>query len=207
MNSITFEKHQALQSLSKSLGIALTGWLQGLDSMGTDECQLKLLSIMVAMKKVEAISVEEAKAITKAMIRHAGTKHNLLDLFDDAFFDGDLFTLEGGTAALPLEEMRQYVRALKITKPGKYNMVLAKPGCSYMKVEMPVYVPDPETAWLMRSRKAFANAKLHMQPRPSFEFKHMSEPQEQYPDDLELDWVSEHSEEDWEVVGKKGKHK
>lgn len=206
MNSITFEKHQALHSLSKSLGIAMTEWLQGLDSMGTDECQLKLVSIMVAMKKVEAISVEEAKAITKAMIRHAGSKHNLVDLFDDAFFDGDLFKLEGGTAALPLEEMRQYVRALKITKPGKYNMILAKPECSYIKVEMPVYVPDPETAWLMRSREAFANAKLHMQARPSFEFKHMSEPQEQYPADVELDWVSEHSE-DWEVVGKKGKHK
>ena len=146
------------------LGDAMNHWLQTLDTMGTDECQIKLVSIMIAMKKVEAISVEEAKAITKAMIRAAGAKHDLINLFDDQFYEGDLFKIEESKAGLPLAEMRRYIRALEMIRGGTYKMVLAEPECSYIKVELPVYVPDAETAWLMRSQRAFAKPEWQQRP-------------------------------------------
>ena len=65
------------------LGDAINHWLRTLDTMDTDECQMKLVSIMVAMRKV--VGQEETKAITKAMIRAAGAKHGLIDLFDGDF--------------------------------------------------------------------------------------------------------------------------
>ena len=176
------------------LGDAMNIWLQTLDTMKTDECQLKLVSIMVAMKKV--VSQEEMKAITKAMIRSAGAKHGLIELFDDDFYEGDLFKIEGGEAALPLQEMRRYIRAMELAKGRKYKIVLAEPECSYIKVEMPVYVPDAETAWLMRSQ------------RPCRDFEQMRAPLAQYaPAEVEMGWVSNDLEEEWEAVGKKGKHK
>ena len=131
------------------LGDAMNHWLRTIDTMDTDECQIKLVSIMVAMKKV--VGQEETKAITKVMIRAAGAKHGLIDLFDDDFFDGDLFKIEGSNAGLPLEEMRRYVRVMEMTFGGTYKMVLAEPWCSYIKVNMPVYVPDAETVRRMRS--------------------------------------------------------
>ena len=192
--------HHALQSVSKSLAAAMTEWMQGLDTMGTEECQLKLLSIRLALKKVN-ISVEEAKAITKAMIRHAGGEHSLIELFDSSFFEGDLFKLDGGAVGLPLKEMRRYIRALEIADGGKYKMVLAKPECSYIKVEMPVYVPDAETKRLMRYRRA----KRAPQDRRCWKIEERYR-EEVAPTDVELDWVSNDSE-DWEIVGKTGKHK
>ena len=136
---------------------------------------------------------------TPCALRSSGKAATQAQVFSSA----DLFKVEGATAGLPLEEMRRYIRALEITNGRKCKMVLAEPGCSYIKVEMPVYVPpDAETLWKMRSWEAFANPEPHMHRRPCRDFEQMRPP-DQYP---QAEPVATNSKEGWKQVKKSGKH-
>ena len=160
-----------------SLADAMEDWLQNVDTLSTNECQLKLCSIMLAMRKV--VSPEEAKAITKAMIRTAGAKHDLMSLFTDSFFESDFFKFEGGTACLPLAEMRRYKRVYELIHGSAPNIVLAEPGAPLIKVEVPVHMPDAEE---QRMLGRFLRRRRNVTPRVYYINRHVvSQPYDEEP--------------------------
>lgn len=160
-----------------SLADAMEDWLQNVDTLSTDECQLKFCSIMLALRKV--VSEDEAKAITKAMIRTAGAKHDLISLFTDSFFESDFFKFEGGTGCLPLAEMRRYKCAYERIHGSAPKLVLAEPGAPLIEVNMPVHMPDEEEARMWRR---FLRRRRNVPPRVYYINRHVvSQPYDEEP--------------------------